>query len=548
MFGSFPLLAQQGHRDTTFNIGTGANNITQRLELLYDQSVFAGGDFTSFGGTTFKRLKRLTPSGTSFTGWAPHTPTTGGADGPVRASAVQTNGQLLIGGLFNTVNGTASKNFARLDTSGIVDGAFNIGIGFNNEVTSIASNGSRIFAAGFFSAYKGVSVPNFVCLNMSGDIDTTWFKPTGFLSVESIVPAPGGKVYIGGSFTSYNGMAINRVARLNTDGTLDTSFNTGTGVTGGNVQTMCIQPDGKLIIAGSFSAVNGTPNIRIARLNTNGSVDPIFNAGTGANSNIRALALQQNTGKIYIGGDFTTINGVSRPRIARLLSDGILDTAFSVGSGTNGTVYSILVQHDGNVLISGNFSQYNGVTVGKMVRLIGDSSTALPVSLLNLNAVKINEHEVLLSWQTASETNNSHFEIERSADNKTFEYLANVKGAGNSATLTHYSYKDNAGADFSEEVLYYRLKQVDYNGKYAFSNVVTIGSFKTKRPSMNVFPNPAGDNITVKGVSGNGAILYDITGKALIAIPTDGSYHTGLLKQGLYFIKNENAAIKLVIE
>ncbi|MES2559650.1 MAG: T9SS type A sorting domain-containing protein [Bacteroidota bacterium] len=543
-----PLFAQQGQIDTTFHIGTGASHITQRLELLYDQSVFAGGDFTSFNGSSFRRLIRLSSNGSSISGWAPHTPTIGGADGPVRSSALQTDGKLLIGGLFNTINGIASKNFARLDTSGVIDSSFNIGTGFNSEVTSIASDGNRIFASGFFSSYKGVSVPGFVCLTMTGDIDTSWLKPSGFIAVESIVTTTGGKVFIGGSFTSYNGVPINRIARLNADGTLDTSFNTGTGVSGGNIQAMCAQLDGKLIIAGSFSAVNGVASGRIARLHTNGSVDATFNAGAGANSNIRNLAIQHNTGKIYIGGDFTTVNGVSQPRIARLLSNGLLDSAFPVGTGVNGTVYSIRIQHDGNVIIGGNFSQYNGITVGKIVRLIGDSSTILPVSFLSFAATKMKETEVLLQWTTAGERNNSHFEIERATDNKYFVRIGSVKGAGNTSTITPYRYEDKPDEQLSEHSFFYRLKQVDNNGRFAYSNIVKVNYPMITRPKMVVFPNPANDEIVIHGVPEYGATIYDNNGSVMMIISGDGTFNTHSFKQGLYFIRSEERVLKLIIE
>lgn len=364
------LFAQQGQLDTSFKTGNGANNIVQQLELLAGDHVFAGGDFTTFNGKALRRMVRLFPDGRSDTSWMPFSSSTGGADGPIRSSTVQTDGKLLVGGLFNTVNGISSKNIARLDSTGAIDTTFIVGSGFNNEVTSLAANSSRIFAAGFFSAYKGTTVPSFTCLDLNGNIDNTWFKPTGSIFINTIATEPGGKVYIGGTFTSYAGTSINRVARLNQNGTLDNSFNPGTGPNSG-VAAMRVQPDGKLLIAGTFTAVNGVTAVRIARLNTDGSVDTTFNAGSGVNSNIRTMTLHQN-GKIYIGGDFTTVNGNSIPRIARLQQNGLPDAGFSVGSGTNGTVYNISIQRDGNIIFSGNFSQYNSVNVGKIVRVMGE--------------------------------------------------------------------------------------------------------------------------------------------------------------------------------
>ncbi|WP_040401415.1 HYR domain-containing protein, partial [Cecembia lonarensis] len=125
-----------------------------------------------------------------------------------------------------------------------------------------------------------------------------------------------GKLIIGGQFTLYNGVARNQIARLNPDGSLDTSFDPGTGATS-FVFTTAIQADGKIIIGGIFTEYNGVARNFIARLNGDGSLDTDFNPGTGANSQILTTAIQSD-GKLIIGGDFTSYDGVSRVRINRL--------------------------------------------------------------------------------------------------------------------------------------------------------------------------------------------------------------------------------------
>src|SRR5690606_36450331 len=152
-------------------------------------------------------------------------------------------------------------------------------------------------------------------------------------SVLSTVIQADGKIIVGGDFTSFNGTIINRIARLNTDGTLDTDFNPGTGFNYG-VRSTVIQVDGKIIVGGGFTSFNGTIINRIARLNTDGTLDTDFNPGTGFSSGVYSTALQVD-GKIIVGGDFTSFNGVSRGRIARLNTDGTLDTDFNPGTGVN---------------------------------------------------------------------------------------------------------------------------------------------------------------------------------------------------------------------
>jgi hypothetical protein len=119
-----------------------------------------------------------------------------------------------------------------------------------------------------------------------------------------------------------------------------------------------VQPDGKIVLAGSFLAVNGQPRNCIARLLPNGNVESLatFNPGTGSNSTIRSVALQVD-GKIVIGGDFTLVNGQPRNRIARLLPNGTLESnaTFNPGTGADGIVHSVIVQGAARSSLEANF-------------------------------------------------------------------------------------------------------------------------------------------------------------------------------------------------
>src|SRR5204862_3007274 len=172
-------------------------------------------------------------------------------------------------------------------------------------------------------------------LNSNGSRDTG-FEPAvgdqksgsfvgGYLSGAEIIQAlavqPDGKVVVGGIFSSIKGTNRNGIARLNADGTLDNSFNCGTG-TNGAVSSIVLQPDGKMLIGGYFTAVNGTNRSGIARLNANGSLDSSFNPGTGANY-VTSVGLQPD-GKVLIRGGFTTVNVTNRNGIARLNAKGSL--------------------------------------------------------------------------------------------------------------------------------------------------------------------------------------------------------------------------------
>jgi len=160
---------------------------------------------------------------------------------------------------------------------------------------------------------------------------------TGFsLQVHAVAVQSDGKIIVGGNFTTLDGATANRIARLNADGTPDTTFTTGTG-TGFDrgVYAVAVQSDGKIIVGGEFRNLNGTTATRIARLNADGTPDTTFTSktGTGFNSEVYAVAVQSD-GKIIAGGFFTTLNGVTglRPTENRKLDGSISSLTTTLSS------------------------------------------------------------------------------------------------------------------------------------------------------------------------------------------------------------------------
>ena len=227
----------------------------------------------------------------------------------------------------------------------------------------------------------------YLALAASGDLDPT-FNPGGAGAngtVNALVRQSDGKILIGGNFTEYNGDADapDYILRLNADGTLDTDFNydADTRGTDGEVWSIALQPDGKILVGGAFSTYNGEADANvpdnILRLNSDGSRDTSFSGAVqGANNDVVAIAVQSD-GKILLGGFFTAYNTNSEApdRILRLNANGSLDSAFNVGAGTRGanfTVEAIIIQPDGKIVIGGGFNSYNGNATGtarKLVRL-----------------------------------------------------------------------------------------------------------------------------------------------------------------------------------
>ncbi|MEQ1932693.1 MAG: choice-of-anchor D domain-containing protein, partial [Fimbriimonadaceae bacterium] len=179
-------------------------------------------------------------------------------------------------------------------------------------------------------------------------------------AVRTIAVQPDGKAIIAGSFTSVNGVPRNNIARLNANGSLDMGFDPNTG---SDVTSVALQADGKILLGGYFTtlqpngAASAVARSRIARINADGSLDSSFDPN--ANGSVNIVAMQAD-GKIILGGGFTTLqpNGAAsataRSRIARINADGSLDTGFNPRA--NFPVYCAAVQADGKVLLGGQFT------------------------------------------------------------------------------------------------------------------------------------------------------------------------------------------------
>ncbi len=301
------------------------------------------------------------------------------------------------------------------------------GIRANNIVskTDTQSTG-KIIIAGYFSAYNNVTGYNIVRLNTDLTLDTSspLFVTTGSIPADytpfdmRIVRNAGSnfnKILLVGLFDGYNGGSNGHaIARLTVDGANDSTFNSGQlltptsvrGVSGRNaiIYSCYIIPDGlpnagKILIGGSFDKYNGYPANSIALLNADGTYDETSTFNTkvntmivtnnsnsmpGFNSVPMAFEVQPN-GQIIVTGYFTWYNGLNKVGILRLNSNGTLDTTFnSTGAGfatmnatstRNGNNASVIVlQPDGKIIIGGYFTHYNNTVRNNIVRLNSDGS------------------------------------------------------------------------------------------------------------------------------------------------------------------------------
>ena len=354
------------------NVSSGFNNTVRTFAVQSDGKIVVGGFFTSHDGTTTNRIVRLNADGSRDNSFA-----IGSAfNEAVYSVAIQADGKIVVGGFFTSYNGTPINRIARLNADGTLDTSFVVGSGFGSTVFTLAIQpDGKIIAAGVFRSYNGTSLNRIARLNADGSLDTSWVLGSGVNSYQAAVWSlnilPDGKIILGGKFGSYSGTqhGLNRI-RINADGTLDLSFVKGVTfpVTTNIVYSVAIQSDGKIILGGLFTSYNNTVANRIVRLNADGTHDASFVSGSGFDSTVFSLAIQPDD-KILVGGGFTSYNGTTTNFIAKLNAAGTLDTSFEIGSGFNSTVDILVIQPDGKILVGGVFTTFNGITRTRIARL-----------------------------------------------------------------------------------------------------------------------------------------------------------------------------------
>jgi uncharacterized delta-60 repeat protein len=370
-----------GTYDNTFTPGTAASSDNVfGLFVQAGDDIIVFGNFTSFSGFPRNAMVRLgaangaVDSGFNTAAFNAYTD-----QGSISGVAQQSDGKLLVAGLFHTLGVDTAQGLTRLNTNGTRDVTFDTSVGMRfgfGNCFAIRSSDNKIFYGGIFATYNGVNRNSIALVNPDGSVDTV-FAPSGVtdgqLFIHAVAVQGDGKVLAGGFFTSINGELRDSLVRFNTDGTVDHTFGVAIGTYGG-VRAMLIQPDGKIMIAGQVRAIDNTGAGRVARLNADGTVDSSFNPGNGPDNIIWAMT-QDGSGNTYIVGDFLNVNGTPRAGLAKLNPNGSLDATFNPGTGFSGSPRAIAPPNgSAGPVIGGQFTTYNGVTVNRIVRV--DATTA----------------------------------------------------------------------------------------------------------------------------------------------------------------------------
>jgi uncharacterized delta-60 repeat protein len=352
-----------GSLDKSFNPGTGANGEIRALALQPDGKILVGGKFTLFNGQSIQRLARLNADGSVDGSFAPN------PHGVVHAIALQADGKILVGGETMQAGGHPRRRVLRLNADGSLDKNYKFAVNYNREIRAIlVQPDGKILVGGSFTQVLDHRQGGIVRLNADGTLDKTFALNGGASAIVfALALQPDGKILVAGKFTSFDNRPVGGLVRLLSDGNLDESFKGGTDDQA-EVLAVNILADGKILAGGNFTRFNGAAANRIARLNPDGTVDTSFNPGSGPDAEVMDIAVQPD-GKIVIGGNFTNVQGAARNRIARLEADGRLDKNMNPGGGADKSVWRMASQADGKIVIAGAFENFDGVRCGGVARL-----------------------------------------------------------------------------------------------------------------------------------------------------------------------------------
>lgn len=424
---------QAGVLDTAFagKTGTGLNGTGYCMTLQPDGKILVGGSFGAFNGTTCKNIVRLLSDGTIDPTFTLST----GPNSIVQAITVQADGRILIGGSFSQVGSVVRNRVARLNADGTLDPTFIVPTsGFEYDVTGIAvQSDGKVVVVGGFDAVGGVAHAGVVRLNADGALDST-FNAQLSSDCHSVAIQPDGKIVTAGVFQSANGVARGNIARFNADGSLDVNFASGSGASSW-IESMQRMPDGRFVIVGPIHTYNGVTRNGVARLNSDGSLDTTFDPGAGVERGWANAVAVQPDGKVVLGGWFSSIAGKPRLYIARLNADGSLDESFQPGIGANSEVNILALQPDGKCLVGGYFTSMNGTKVNGIARLLADNGTSAPVAPTVVTAAPTSSTSMQLAWGAVAYS--SGYQVYQSADGlSNWTLVDTVPGGTNSFTVT----------------------------------------------------------------------------------------------------------------
>jgi len=327
-----------------------SNSVVRCLQALPDGKILVGGSFSNMFGVRHRGLFRLNADASLDNTFAY------ASSNEVRALALFPDDRIVINEWAPAYSPfLGNTRIFRLHANGTLDTNFGNTI-YHVYSWSESQTGARSIA---------IDASNQTYVTRETDIirlPDGWTKAING-NVRALAFQPDEKLLLAGAFSGVTSVPQTNLARLQTNGLVDRPFVPWAG----NLYCMALQPDGRIVVGGQFTSAGGLIRRGVARFHSDGTVDEEFSPHPGvggSNATVHAVALQPD-GKVIIGGSFATYNGVPCNNLARLHADGTLDQTFQpgsgIGGGTNPVVHAIAFADDGGIFVGGSFSTFNGV-------------------------------------------------------------------------------------------------------------------------------------------------------------------------------------------
>ncbi len=543
-------------------VGTGAVGNAQQGASV---DLSADGNVAIVGGYSDNNLKGafwiFTRNGNTWSQLGNKMVGTGGTDTCQQGGSVSISADAntcLIGGFADNRNIGATWVFTRSGNNWIQQGGKLLGTGLIGQcrqgysVSLSADGNTALVGALTDSSSFGASLiftrTGNTWTQQGNKLVGTGNTGTAFQGISVSLSTDGNTAIIGGR--GDNG-GIGAVWVFTRSGNSWTQFGNkliGTGAIGNaNQGSVALSADGKTVIVGG------------ARDNTNIGAAWIFRSAASSNADLSNLVISNATispsfNKDSINYTASVNNASVTITPSKMDSNASIEIRINGGvfnSITSGSASSPIVLNVGNNIIEIKVTAQDAITTKTYTILVNNP---LPVKWLDFKATQKDENAILLNWSTASETNNSHFEIERLYTD--WEMIGTLKGKGTSNIINNYQFIDNTFSTSSQSI-YYRIKQKDYDGKYEYSKIAVVHFNKTDDDIM-IFPNPSNQIVNISSSQSIQNIeVYDVTGKLVLSPRNDNhqkhiELNLSAFGNGIYFIQVTSNDIKsthkLIIE
>ncbi len=323
-----------------------------------------------------------------------------------------------------------------------------------------------------------------------------------------------------------------------------------------------------VVTAGAYKATHsGGSDTYLVKFNSSGS--RVWGTYVGGNNNEypKGVCVDSN-GNIYIagftnsdaglaiGGELTTYQSYTTGSVAFLVkfdSNGSYEwgtyhggtnltvdygLACAVNNSTNQVYLAGVANSATGIASGGHQNTKSGFTDGFLAQF--KRSTFLPVTLSAFTANCFNG-QVSIKWTTLTELQNKKFIVESSYDQRSWKMVADVPGAGNTTQPRHYNLLD---ADANPAIRFYRLRQIDFDGKESYSQIVSVQCGSGSKPKLVVYPNPAVEYLTIQGLVNTANYrLVNAMGQSVRygqLSPSNASINVAVLQPGIYYLSIEN--------